>query len=301
MSARDQEILDGLFRDLVDVYTASHTSLLALEGFAESLRQLRVSKDRVRGEIQQLGAVIINSRPRLFPLDNLIESFLEEMQEQCICQLDSVEDVVSAAIAILEGQAELLESNVSRVVGHGAQCVEDGDVVIVHAMDGTVKRILPEAKRQGRVFRVLILGQDFVKTKQVIKAMAGEGIDHLVLPEYSLTHFIGEASKLFLSSQAVTSDDKFVSDNGTASIVGTSHLHGLPIYLFVNSLKLTHWTADDQKINLKEHTKSLGGVEYAHVSHSHDVVDLALVDHVITEEGEIDKAEIHGYRVIRDR
>ncbi len=77
-------------------------------------------------------------------------------------------------------------------------------------------------------------------------------------------------------------------------------LSGLPIYLFVNSLKLTHWTSDDQKINLKEHTKSLGGVEYAHVSHSHDVVDLALVDHVITEQGEIDKAEIHGYRLTRD-
>jgi translation initiation factor eIF-2B subunit alpha len=299
MSARDQLTMDGLFRDLVDVHTASHTSLLALGSLVESLRQLRVTVDDIHDQIQHLGAMIINSRPRLFPLDNLIEAFLDEMREERVLALPDAEAVVSAAVEILKVRMQLLEHSISGVVAHGVRCVEDGDVVIVHAVDGAVKRILPEAKRQDRDFKVLILGQDFIKTKQVIKVMAGEGIDHLVLPEYSLTHFVGEASKLFLSAQAVTSDDKFVSDSGTAGIVHTCHLHGLPIYLFVNSLKLTHWRGDDQNINLKEHTKMYEGVEYAHVSHSHDVVDLVLVDHVITEEGEIEKEGIHSHRLKR--
>ncbi len=109
----------------------------------------------------------------------------------------------------------------------------------------------------------------------------------MVTPEYALTQFSDESAKLFVGCQAVTSDHKFVSDRGTASIVHTSHLCKLPVYLFFNSLKVTHRRSDDQNINFKEDTVVGTGVEYAHLSHSHDIVDLKMIDHLITEEGEI--------------
>ena len=67
-----------------------------------------------------------------------------------------------------------------------------------------------------------------------------------------------------------------------------------PVYLFFNSLKVTHRRSDDQNINFKEDAVVGTGVEYAHLSHSHDIVDLKMIDHLITEEGEITMESIGG-------
>lgn len=66
----------------------------------------------------------------------------------------------------------------------------------------------------------------------------------------------------------------------------------MPVYLFFNSLKVTHRRSDDQNINFKEDTVVGTGVEYAHLSHSHEIVDLKMIDHLITEEGEITMGSI---------
>ena len=80
---------------------------------------------------------------------------------------------------------------------------------------------------------------------------------------------------------------KFVSDSGTSNIVSECHIHELPIYLFSPVLEITPTFSRNQNIYLKEEAKSSSGLDYTLISHSSDIISLDLVDHIITDEGEI--------------
>jgi hypothetical protein len=69
----------------------------------------------------------------------------------------------------------------------------------------------------------------------------------------------------------------------------------LPIYLFAPSLEITNRFSRDQNLYLKDELISVNGSEYNLVSHSSDILSLDLVDHLITEEGAVDKNKLEEY------
>jgi len=52
----------------------------------------------------------------------------------------------------------------------------------------------------------------------------------------------------------------------------------------------------EQNIHKKIEKRSHDNFEYTLISHSHDLVDLNLIDHLIIEEREIEKKDILKYR-----
>jgi len=74
---------------------------------------------------------------------------------------------------------------------------------------------------------------------------------------------------------------------GSASIAGLCHLNRIPVYLLVTTLKFAHKGFDGQSIHHADQRQSREDVTYMRSTFSHDVVELDLIDHVITEEGEI--------------
>jgi len=131
---------------------------------------------------------------------------------------------------------------------------------------------------------LLVVEQQFLRIRQLIETLAQEGIDHLVIPEYNLSHYMGQAHKLFLGALSVTSDRKVVTTEGSANIASLCRHHGIPIYLFACSLKFAHQAAAQQAIPRRQRQCTQGGVCYQVTSFSHDMVDLALVDHLVTDE-----------------
>ena len=61
----------------------------------------------------------------------------------------------------------MLFSLVKMLLNH----IEDGDFIVLHAVEEPVELLMPEAKKIGKKFEVLILRQDVVKTNQVINIM----------------------------------------------------------------------------------------------------------------------------------
>ena len=94
---------------------------------------------------------------------------------------------------------------------------------------------------------------------------------------------------------SVTPDAKVVTAIGTSNIVSLCHLNKVPVYLFANSLKFSYHPSSHQKIHTKMVAKSHDDVNYTLTTHSHDIVDLKLIDYLITEEGNVDKQTIEKY------
>ena len=295
MSNKDQLVLDALFRDIVKFYSSSQTSLITLQALQTSITELDCPAENFAAELTTVCDIIKNSRPRMFPIDNLIILLEKELQENDYFSDRDIDTRKTAIKEIINALAERLKNDMNELANQGVKHIEDGDYIILHAVEEPVELLLPAAQRMGKKFEVLILRQDLVKTKQVITILESAGIKYTIIPEWDLIHFFDKVNKLFIGAHAVTVDGKFISDSGTSNIVSECHIHGLPIYLFAPSLEITNKFSRDQNLYLKDESISVSGSEYNLISHSSDIVSLDLVDHIITEKGAIDKNKLAKY------
>ena len=295
MSTKDQVVLDSLFRDIVKFYSSSQLSIVTMQSIIESINDLECDEDMFAPQLKEVCKIITNSQPRMFPIDNLIILFEKELEKHDHFKEKDLPTKKSASIEIIKNLINRLEDNMSELANHGLEHIEDGDFIVLHAVEEPVELLMPEAKRMGKEFEVLILRQDAAKTEQVINIMEKNGIKYTVIPEWDLIHFFDKVNKLFIGAYAITSDGKFVSDSGTSNIVSECHIHELPIYLFSPVLEITPTFSRNQNIYLKEETKSASGLDFTLISHSSDIVSLDLVDHIITDEGEIQQDRLSEF------
>jgi len=298
MSNNDQLVLDALFRDIVKFYSSSQTSIITLNAITAAITELECPTEDFKMELTTVCDIIKNSQPRMFPIDNLIILLEKELQENNYFSDKDIDARKTAVTKIIESLEERLNDDMNELANQGVKHIEDGDHIILHSVEEGAELLLPEAKRMGKNFEVLILRQDLVKTKQVINILDTAGIKYTVVPEWDLIHFFDKVNKLFIGAYALTVDGKFVSDSGTSNIVSECHIHKLPVYLFAPTLEITNTFSRDQNIYLKDESVSESGSDYNLISHSSDIVSLDLVDHIITEKGAIDKNKLAKYCTI---
>ena len=295
MSNNDQLVLDALFRDIVKFYSSSQTSIITLNAITAAITELECPTEDFKMELTTVCDIIKNSQPRMFPIDNLIILLEKELQEKDYFSDKDIDARKTAVTKIIESLEERLNDDMNELANQGVKHIEDGDHIILHSVEEGAELLLPEAKRMGKNFEVLILRQDLVKTKQVINILDTAGIKYTVVPEWDLIHFFDKVNKLFIGAYALTVDGKFVSDSGTSNIVSECHIHKLPVYLFAPTLEITNTFSRDQNIYLKVESVNESGSDYNLISHSSDIVSLDLVDHIITEHGAIDKSKLADY------
>jgi len=293
MKEKDKQILYKLFRDHEDVLGSSRMAMLALQAFMESIKALRCTAAEIRALIDELCEAVKNTEPRIVPLIHLIKAFEAEMQEHFT---DDLQKTKNEAIRLLTAKNDLLKSKVEQVIEHGLKLIQEGDIIVVHTASSDITNMLVKAKEiMHRQFKLIILKQDLVKTKLLIKTLSRADIELLVVPEYNLSHYIEGANKLFIGAVSITPDAKIIAAIGTANIVSLCHLNNVPVYLFANSLKFSYHASSRQRIHTKTVAASQDDVSYTLTTHSHDIVDLKLIDHLVTEDGQIEKSSIEKY------
>jgi translation initiation factor 2B subunit (eIF-2B alpha/beta/delta family) len=285
MKPIELESLYQLFRDHEEVMGTSRTTIVALQSIHDSIQRLKCPPHALENLVLELDDVIKNTQPKIIPLVHLIEAFESEMRPHFGKPLDAAK---ACALAILDQKLALFQSAIERLVDHGRRLIEDGDVIIAHSPSLVIRNALTSAHTDlQRKFRVIVLEQHFIRIKQLIRDLAASGVEHMVIPEYNLSHFMEIANKLFLGATSVTPDRKVITTVGSANIAGLCHLNGIPVYLLINSLKFAHQSVAGQKIFKADQKQDKENLIYTQTTFSHDMVDFDLIDHVITEEGVI--------------
>ncbi|MCP5006828.1 MAG: hypothetical protein GY941_23215 [Planctomycetes bacterium] len=286
MNITDREKLYSLFRDHGEALGTNRTTMTVLQSFINAVKLLRCKREYLLVQYAELIETIKNTQPRIVPLIHLIEQFETEIRAYAD---GSYDEIRNQTVRILKQKIKLFESMTEKVILAGRQYVRDNDVIIIHSASTVVERILIEAKKGlNRNLSAIILKQDFLKTKQMITWLTEAGIDHIIVPEYSLSLQCEKATKLFIGAVSVTHDKQAVAVAGTANITSFCHINHIPVYLFVKSLKFSHKPRSHQHIYLKVVDMVQDGCAYHLTTHSHDLIDLKLVDHLITENGEVE-------------
>ena len=288
MKENDRENLFKLFRDHGDVLGTDGTALVALESFIRSIRELKCPADKLESLVNELITSIKNTEPQITPLVHLIEAFEKEMAGQFS---DNLKATKKKIIAILNTKIDQLKEIGRQMIESGLKCIRRYDVIIVYSTSTVIRDTLVRSHTIGKPFEVLILKQDFTKTRKLIWTASGEEIDHEVIPEYNLSNFITKANKFFLGAISITPDNKAVCPLGSAEVVSLCHLNKIPVYLFANSLKFSHKPSQAHKIHEKHEEHLDGRTSYEMTIHSHCLVDLEHVDFIVSETGVSPRAD----------
>jgi len=290
---KDRDILNRLMREHEVIAGSSRSTLLAIRAFMAAIQALKCPEAQIKEEYHRLTDAIKTTHPKIIPLIHLLEEFESEMAPYFGGDHSTVE---LKALEILKTKYEKLHAKSGKIIERGLTCVDDGDTIVVHTGNLNVVSIITLAHEvMGKALDVIVLQQDMAQTKRIVQPLREAGVPHQALPEYALTHFIGQANKMICAALSITADQKVVAPVGTANIASLCHFHNIPVYLFANTLKFAHGLSHDQHIHRETITMAEDADAYELTTYSHDVMDLSMVDHLITEEGVYSKDQIEPY------
>jgi translation initiation factor eIF-2B subunit alpha len=284
MNSTERESLYQLIRDHSHTRGSSMATISALSAYRTALARLTSSTDAFPELFREINALIMQTEPRIISLIHLVE----QLEERVLTHLNQPFEALKGLI--LKGIDDLItlfEAQIEGVIQKGVRVISQGDFIITHSPSYEVEEILKRAYTdQKRTFRVLVVEQDFIRIRNLIKCLHQTGIDHVVIPEYNLSHYMGQVNKLFLGAISISSDKKMVATAGSANIAGLCRHYRIPIYLFICSLKFSHQVAEKQFVPSEHRQVTRDGVSYPVTSYSHDIVDMTLINHIITEADE---------------
>jgi len=280
----DHSVLYRLIRDYMGAMGTSRTTLVALKSYADSIRRLRCTESEFRPLLLGLDEVIRNTEPKVIPLVHLIGEFEAEMQPHFDAGLEHAKE---QAVRILGRKIEQFEATTERLTAHCVDEIVDGDFIVTHSPSAYIRHALVRAQVDlRRRFKVLVLKQEFLRSRELVQALEQHRIEHLVIPEHNLSHYLDSVTKLFIGAVSVSADRKVVAKTGTANVVSVCYAHRIPIYLFIEAIKFAHTPLPNQHIFREEQAKVEADFTFQMTSFSHDFVDLGMIGHVVTEDGE---------------
>ena len=292
MIQSEKENLNALFLYHGNVLGAARTTSLGLNALITAFEQLDCSRDEIIERYQELAEAIKATQPRITPLSHMLEQFEAEMKPFWSAELDELKQ---SAVKILKDKVHLYQAHAERVVRHGIQFIEDGDGIIVHSASSMVTNVLIQAKRvMLKNFSVIVLQLDPVRTPQVAWSLQEEEIPHIVIPAFNLCHYVEQANKLLLGAVSVTRDLKVVAPVGTSTTLSLCRLNSIKSFLFANSFHFSHGLADAQRIYRVDKDIAASRSTYRLTTHSHDLVDINLIDTLVDENGIVENERLRA-------
>jgi len=285
MKSQANQNLYTLIRAYMHALGTSRTTVVALKSYIDAVGRLKCAAADLGPMLARLNTVIKNTEPKVTPLVHLIEAFEVEMAS---FDDGSLEAAKKRAIQILTQKLGSFQATTAKVTAHCMNCIVPGDLIIAHSSTAYIREALVRAHTElQRAFKVLVLKHDVMRTKALVDDLERNHVDHILIPEYNLSHYLRSAHKLFIGAVSVTSDNHAVTGIGTANVVSLCHWYHVPVYLFVESIKFAHKSLPDQFIFNEAQDKTEADFTFHLKTFSHDFIDLTMVDHLTTETGEM--------------
>ena len=285
MNTQGNQSLYRLIRSYMADMGTSRTTLVALKSYIDAIGRLRCDAAGFTPMLARLNAVIKATEPRVIPLVHLVEAFEAEMAAQGDLPLEAAKQ---RALELLRQKRVQYQNATKQLTANCVNCIASGDLIVAHLLPAYIREALVRARTERKLdFRVLAVKHDFVRTRELIEDLERHRIDYFLIPEYNLSHYLKSPAKSFIGGVSVTSDNQAVTPVGTANMVGLCHWYRVPVYLFVESIKFAHKGLADQRIYSEAREQTEADVTFHMATYSHDFIDLAMIDHIFTEMGEI--------------
>ena len=124
--------------------------------------------------------------------------------------------------------------------------IQDGDVIVTFAKSSIVERTLAEAYRQGKNFQVIVADSEpLFEGRNSAVALANLGLHVQYASINTLSHFVQDATKVFLGAHCMMSNGRLYSRIGTALVAMMARDLDIPVLVLCESIKFTDKVALD--------------------------------------------------------
>ena len=177
MKTERNHALYQLIRDYMNAMGTSHTTLVALNTYIDAIGRIKCPETAFMDHLMELNNVICNTEPKVIPLVHLIEEFETEMG---FYKDSSLETAKQRAVTILQQKRDRFESDTREVTENCVKNIAPDDFIIAHSPTGYIRNAFIYAHVElKRKFRVLILKNNFLRTKNLVGALEQHQIPHL--------------------------------------------------------------------------------------------------------------------------
>lgn len=278
------DLLSQLLRELEMDIGTNDMSALVLESLTRSIRCVRV-KDFVsfRAQFDTLAELFSNTEPKFGVLRRyfaILGRTLDELGDNTAWK--------TAAIRRIKDLLKESRQHQRSIIDFADTVRVENKTILIHDHSHTVHSVLAHYMAQGKHFRVIIAEQDFEKTHQNIERLHRMGVPFQVVPAYMLSHVHGAIDMVFFGAVTLKDTMDFVMTPGAHGIISEFHTVGIPVYMFINTLKFSLWKSKPRgDVFMHEHKRMHVSkpIEYDRVKYSHDRVPASLFRRIVTNEG----------------
>lgn len=118
--------------------------------------------------------------------------------------------------------------------------IKDNDVILTFSKSSVVEKILLEAHKSGRKFRVIVVdNRPLLEGKNMLKSLVMAGIACTYIHLYAVNYSMREATKVFLGAHAVMANGALYARAGTSVTAIAAKYARIPVIVCCESIKFS--------------------------------------------------------------
>jgi ribose 1,5-bisphosphate isomerase len=202
----------------------------AADSDAKTAAELRI-------EMEEAAELLLTALPAYAPPINVMHRILSRIDAgvETGFSIEEVQQELFAEASSLQEWSSRARAQIARC---GAQLISEGSTLLTFTLSETVSQVLREAKRQGKAFSLRVSESRPNRDGLVTARNAGElGIPVGVSIDASLDEVIAGVDLVMVGAEAIQADGSAICKVGTYPLACVARVHGLPLYVIVDTLK----------------------------------------------------------------
>ena len=211
-----------------------------MRAFAEVSADSRAANTQALcNEIEDAVDALLAVLPAYAPPLNVMHLVMSRIEEALVNELtvEALKAVIASDAGNYMEWAEIARERIARC---GAELVPEGSTVFTFTLSETMLRTFREASCQGKRFRVLVT-ESRPNNDGLITAtqLAQEGIPVEISIDAGIGELVPRADIMLVGAEGVMTDGSVVCKVGTYLAALVANAHGVPVYVIVDSMKLS--------------------------------------------------------------
>ncbi|GAP91417.1 putative translation initiation factor eif-2b subunit delta [Rosellinia necatrix] len=221
------------FKKVIDSYTTPPGNTLARH----------LTPHVLNPQIEYLSAC----RPMCFSMGNAIRWLKLQVStiDPDVPEADAKKDLCAGIDAFIQERINFAEVVITQ---RAADCIQDGDVVLVYGRNTLVERTLFRAHLvDGKKFDVIVVDDPYKRQGQVLaKVLTEQGIKVSYSGDFGgLRSQVALADSIFLGAEGMFSNGALYSPCGTSDVAIAAKDSGKPVYALCESINITDRVSTD--------------------------------------------------------
>lgn len=221
----------------MEIRGASNISRSAVKAIKAEIEESNAKNtDELMENIQSAGKKLIQARPSAISLKSSVRSILARIEKRQ--DFRNIQELKDYSVSIIEDFVEKTKEATERIGIHGAEKIENGDMIMTHCNSSNFISILKTAVSQGKNFQVIVTEtRPRFQGHKTVKELEEIGIPTSLIVDSSSGFFMKNTDRLLVGASGIGSQGTVLSKIGTLPMAITAQEFDVPVTIAIESFK----------------------------------------------------------------